>query len=73
MSRAYRCDRCGSYYMKNDNGGSRPVVGLFDRMPLYDISLNGSNADKIELCPDCANKLYSWLTEVEHECNEEHD
>ena len=75
MSSAYRCDRCGSYYMKNDPAGraTRPVVGALDRLPLYAIFLNGSNVDKIDLCPDCANKLYSWITEVEHERNEEHD
>jgi hypothetical protein len=75
MSRAYRCDRCGSYFTRDDrtDRDERPIIGRLNRLPLYGVSLNHDDENRYDLCLNCAKELYSWITEVNHERNEEHD
>ena len=56
MARANKCDRCGSYYDKNN--GVKSINGCFVR----GIRLETSGPYRVlDLCDSCINELYKFL------------
>ena len=49
MSRAYKCDRCGSYFDPGDQGEIKNNV--------YDVRVGNEIKD---ICPKCRDDLYHW-------------
>lgn len=64
MSKAYKCDRCGSYFTDEDIGEDwsyqhpRDTEKAFDTV--YLCACNGKRV-AIDLCPVCAKELDDWL------------
>lgn len=60
MSSAFKCDRCGKFYILSDEG--RPLIGTNCR-PLMGIEFTGSGyiGYEYDLCSGCANDLYIFL------------
>ena len=58
MSKALKCDRCGSFYIPDDSHQKRNRV-IFDNFD-YD---NACSTDGrwLDLCPRCSDRLESWL------------
>ncbi len=85
MADAKRCDRCGKYYSKNDNGRCNlsyhdlPYYEKYDVDEEYIIptavsfSENCSNYYKFELCPDCMRKLIHFIAKEETNGNSSKD
>ena len=57
MSNAKKCDRCGAFY----------VICTRDY-----IVMERNLADVIDLCPDCHQKLKSWIHRNEEAADDEH-
>ena len=58
MSKALKCDRCGSFYIPDDSHRNRNRVNFhsFD----YD-NMSYTNGRWLDLCPRCSDRLESWL------------
>ena len=58
MSKALKCDRCGSFYIPDDSHQKRNRVSFFKFN--YD-NVSYSDRVQLDLCPRCADRLESWL------------
>lgn len=57
--KAFKCDRCGKHYIKNDNKWTEPLI--------FRVSWN---YHEIDLCDDCLEGLQKWVTKYRKENGE---
>ena len=55
MAKAFKCDRCGTYYDKDEADYNRPFLTK-DYGPGY---------EDIDLCPNCLKQLYDWWDNID--------
>ena len=67
MSKAAKCDRCGSFYLR-DRATESSVISTdakhaFQELELSYRDCNGFShtAIRYDLCPECRKKLKAWL------------
>lgn len=58
MSKALKCDRCGSFYIPDESHQKRNRVSFYNFD--YD-NVSYSDRVQLDLCPKCADRLESWL------------
>jgi hypothetical protein len=58
MADAKKCDRCGNFYVKNNDPAY--VITYFNRLTHF----------TKDLCPDCEKKLKEWFEGFDHDSTE---
>ena len=64
MSKAYRCDRCGTYYTYDDFDAEYMIKHPREEKPGYDyvyLAAKVKNPIKVDLCPKCTKAINKWL------------
>lgn len=70
--KAYKCDRCGKYYSREDHeNGIRRIEENYSLRPLYITTAPGRKAEPYDytydLCPNCTIALAEWVKPKEEE------
>lgn len=65
MSDAKKCDRCGGYYMMGVDNGIRPSCDGVRIFGVRYISARKQNLGEHDLCPDCAEMVWKYISEYD--------
>ena len=66
MSDAKKCDRCGFFYeMRGEHNDIRPSLEVNRIFGVRFKSAANTNMDDWDLCPDCAKKVWEYVSNYE--------